>query len=110
MVLECVVPEVAAAITREVKVPTIGIGAGNECDGQIIVVHDILGMLPGHVPGFVRQYANLFETATAAVQGYADDVTAGTFPPKKPKEHKLAGVYGGTNGDSTPKPDGNTDN
>lgn len=94
MVLECVVPEVAAEITAQVKVPTIGIGSGTVCDGQIIVVHDILGMLPGHVPGFVRQYANVFDTASRAVKQYATDVEAGNFPPA-PDQPEPAVVYGG---------------
>jgi len=80
VVLECVVPEVTARITAELKIPTIGIGAGLECDGQIIVVHDILGMLPGDAPSFVRRYAELYDTATDAVRQYADDVRAQRFP------------------------------
>ena len=94
IVLECVVPELAAQITASVKVPTIGIGSGRDCDGQIIVVHDILGMLPGHVPSFVKQYANLFETATDAVRQYSTAVEERSFPPLGRSKRKLAGVYG----------------
>lgn len=80
VVLECVVPEVAAQITAELHVPTIGIGCGPACDGQIIVMHDILGMLPGEAPAFVRRYADLFSTAAEAVAHYAADVRSGDFP------------------------------
>ena len=81
IVLECVMPKVAQQITAELGIPTIGIGSGNQTSGQIIVVHDILGMLPGDTPSFVRQYANLFDTASRAVSQYADEVTSGAFPP-----------------------------
>jgi len=81
IVLECVVPEVAGQITREVSIPTIGIGSGTGCSGQIIVMHDILGMLPGKPPSFVKQYANLFDDALRGVEAYAADVRSGNFPP-----------------------------
>jgi 3-methyl-2-oxobutanoate hydroxymethyltransferase len=80
VVLECVVPEVAARITAELACPTIGIGSGPGCGGQIIVVHDILGLLPGEAPAFVKRYASLYDTAAQAVAQYAADVRAGRFP------------------------------
>lgn len=80
VILECVVPEAAEMITRELKVPTIGIGCGNVTSGQIIVVHDILGMLPGKAPSFAKQYAQLFGRAVAAVEQYRDEVSSRDFP------------------------------
>ena len=80
LVLEGVPQVLAKRITAEVSVPTIGIGAGAACDGQVLVVHDLLGMLPGPVPKFVRRYASLHETATAAIKRWADDVRARSFP------------------------------
>jgi 3-methyl-2-oxobutanoate hydroxymethyltransferase len=80
VVLECVVPEVAARITAELSIPTIGIGCGPDCDGQIIVIHDILGMLPGPGPSFAKRYAELYATAAQAVTEYATDVRERRFP------------------------------
>jgi 3-methyl-2-oxobutanoate hydroxymethyltransferase len=81
VVLELVVPEVAARITERLTIPTIGIGCGPHTDGQIIVVHDILGMLPGEVPSFVKRYADLFGAASGAVRSYAREVREGSYPP-----------------------------
>lgn len=80
IVLEGVPDALAQLITKQVSAPTIGIGAGPECDGQVIVVHDLLGLTAGHVPKFVRQYANLHEVATAAVSEWFADVQTGDFP------------------------------
>jgi 3-methyl-2-oxobutanoate hydroxymethyltransferase len=80
LVLECVPSAVAAEITRNVKIPTIGIGAGPHCDGQVLVIHDLLGLTSGYVPKFVRQYANLQEIITSAATRYRDDVRSGQFP------------------------------
>jgi len=80
IVLEGVPTELASRITAEVNVPTIGIGAGPGCDGQVLVIHDLLGMLPGTVPRFVRRYADLHGVATDAIRRWAADVRAKTFP------------------------------
>ncbi len=80
IVLEGVPDVVAAAVTEAVDVPTIGIGAGAGCDGQVLVFHDLLGLGSRRPPKFVRQYANLAELATAAVAAYAADVRSGAFP------------------------------
>ncbi|MBN1424398.1 3-methyl-2-oxobutanoate hydroxymethyltransferase [Candidatus Fermentibacteria bacterium] len=80
MVLECVIPEPAGEITRALAIPTIGIGSGPHCDGQILVTHDMLGLNRGRVPRFVRRYADLDETIRRAVGAYADDVREGRFP------------------------------
>jgi 3-methyl-2-oxobutanoate hydroxymethyltransferase len=80
IVLECVPAELAAMITERVSVPTIGIGAGPACDGQVLVFHDLLGLYDGHTPKFVRRYANVAEDMRAAVAKYLDDVREGRFP------------------------------
>lgn len=80
IVLEGIPSALAARVTAEVDVPTIGIGAGPSCDGQVLVIHDMLGMLPGPVPKFVRRYADLHAASTQAIRRWADDVRAGSFP------------------------------
>ncbi len=80
VVLEAVPRELAAQITRELRIPTIGIGAGPDCDGQILVVHDLLGLTFGQTPKFARQYANVGEIISKAVRQYCDDVRDGGFP------------------------------
>ena len=83
IVLECMPAETAAKITASIQIPTIGIGAGVGCDGQILVVNDLLGLNSGHVPRHVKQYANLKDTVVKAVSQYRDDVHQGTFPGKE---------------------------
>jgi 3-methyl-2-oxobutanoate hydroxymethyltransferase len=83
MVLECVPSSVAAKITEAVSIPTIGIGAGNACDGQILVVNDVLGITSGYVPKFVKAYADLQKTIHDAVTHFRDDVRTGEFPGKE---------------------------
>jgi len=80
IVLEKVPAQLAARVTSEVSVPTIGIGAGNGCDGQVLVVADMLGMTQGFSPRFLRRYANLNEVITDAVGHYVTDVKSGDFP------------------------------
>ena len=80
VVLETIPAAVAGQITRALTVPTIGIGAGPECDGQILVVHDLLGLTTGYVPRHVRQYADLKQVIGDAVVAYCEDVAAGQFP------------------------------
>src|ERR1044071_4737970 len=80
VVLEGIPRELAALITRELRIPTIGIGAGPECDGQILVVHDLLGLNFGPLPRFARQYTNLNEIISSAVREYCADVRRGSFP------------------------------
>jgi 3-methyl-2-oxobutanoate hydroxymethyltransferase len=80
VVLEAVPRELAAQITRELRIPTIGIGAGPDCDGQVLVIHDLLGLTFGQTPRFARQYANLGEIISKAVHEYCEDVRSGTFP------------------------------
>ncbi|HVM70006.1 MAG TPA: 3-methyl-2-oxobutanoate hydroxymethyltransferase, partial [Gaiellaceae bacterium] len=80
LVLEAVPAPVAEAITRELSIPTIGIGAGLGCDGQVLVWHDVLGLYPGRAPRFVKQYADLATEITRAVGSYVDDVRERRFP------------------------------
>jgi 3-methyl-2-oxobutanoate hydroxymethyltransferase len=87
MVLEGIPREVAAMITAEVHVPTIGIGAGPACDGQILVIHDMLGLNLGPAAKFVRQYASVGAVVRAAVENYRDDVIAGGYPKDEESYH-----------------------
>lgn len=80
IVLESVPVEVAAEVTRAVGIPTIGIGAGPACDGQVLVLHDMLGFSTGYLPKFVRKYADLHAVIRGAVGAYAADVREGRFP------------------------------
>jgi 3-methyl-2-oxobutanoate hydroxymethyltransferase len=80
VVLEAVGTEAARRVTEALAIPTIGIGAGPECDGQVLVSHDMLGLFDGHVPSFVKQYAHLSDDVSRAVREYVDDVRTGRFP------------------------------
>ena len=83
IVLEAVPEELAKIITEKVGVPTIGIGAGRYCDGQILVINDILGMYSDFTPKFVKQYANLKNAINDALTGYIQEVKTGQFPEEK---------------------------
>jgi 3-methyl-2-oxobutanoate hydroxymethyltransferase len=83
MVLEGIPADLAARITETVKIPTIGIGAGPHCSGQVLVFHDVLGLLPGASPKFVRRYAEGFEELRAALGTWAEDVRGGGFPDER---------------------------
>jgi 3-methyl-2-oxobutanoate hydroxymethyltransferase len=83
LVLECVPAAVAARITTELSIPTIGIGAGADCDGQVLVYHDLLGLYDGPSPRFVKQYADLASEIRRALETYVADVRAGTFPEER---------------------------
>jgi 3-methyl-2-oxobutanoate hydroxymethyltransferase len=80
VVLECVPAALAKIITGEIKIPTIVIGAGSDCDGQVLVINDMLGIFPGHVAKFVKQFANLSPLIGDALNQYKAEVEAGTFP------------------------------
>jgi 3-methyl-2-oxobutanoate hydroxymethyltransferase len=80
IVLEAVPAPVAAAVTETLTVPTIGIGAGAECDGQVLVWHDLLGLYEGKAPRFVKRYADLATEAKRALEAYVEDVREGRFP------------------------------
>ena len=80
VVLECVDADLAGKITRQVAIPTIGIGSGAGCDGQILVITDVLGMNPEFVPKHAREYAHLAQTAIDAIKEYVSDVKERKFP------------------------------
>lgn len=80
VVLEAVPAPVAARITEELSVPTIGIGSGPDCDGQVLVYHDLLGLYEGKSPRFVKRYADLAKTIQDSLEHYAADVRSGAFP------------------------------
>jgi 3-methyl-2-oxobutanoate hydroxymethyltransferase len=80
VVMEMVPGDVAAQVTKELTIPTIGIGAGNQCDGQVLVWQDAFGLRTGRMARFVKQYADLHGVLLDGARAYADDVRAGTFP------------------------------
>ena len=80
LILEAIPGPVARLITERVGIPTIGIGAGPDCDGQVLVTHDLIGLFDRFVPKFVKQYTNTFSSIIEALESYRDEVVAGTFP------------------------------
>lgn len=82
IVLEGIIADVAAEITESLKIPTIGIGAGPHCDGQVLVLDDLLGMNPEFTPKHTKKYANLYEIIKNAVKNFQNDVIKGKFPEK----------------------------
>ena len=80
IVLECLPPSLGQTITAALRIPTIGIGAGAQCDGQILVVHDLLGLSGDFTPKFVKRYATLGATIQKALTEYKTDVEQGRFP------------------------------
>jgi 3-methyl-2-oxobutanoate hydroxymethyltransferase len=83
LVLECVPDSLAAEITRSVPIPTIGIGAGAACDGQVLVYHDVMGLTRGHRPKFVRRYADLSTVIEQAARAFTHDVKSGAYPSRE---------------------------
>jgi 3-methyl-2-oxobutanoate hydroxymethyltransferase len=94
IVLEAMPRELAAEITKAVQIPTIGIGAGPDCDGQILVLHDMLGLTFQGAPKFARRYANVGETIFNAVRQYCADVESGSFPTDAESYHTGASAKG----------------
>ncbi len=93
VVVESVPRELAARVTQQLHIPTIGIGAGPECDGQVLVINDLLG-LTETAPKFARRYANIAESISAAVTEYCDDVRNGRFPADAESYHLPADARG----------------
>ena len=87
IVFECIPDKIAQMITKRLKIPTIGIGAGVDCDGQVLVTHDLLGLFERFKPKFVKQYVNLSSQIQKAIQDYKQEVIEGRFPTK---EHSFA--------------------
>ena len=94
IVLEAIPRELAAEITKAVRIPTIGIGAGPDCDGQVLVLHDLLGLTFQNPPKFARRYANVGEAISKAVREYCADVESGRFPTDAESYHAPAVVKG----------------
>jgi 3-methyl-2-oxobutanoate hydroxymethyltransferase len=102
VVLECIPTALAAEVTASLSIPTIGIGAGPACDGQVLVFHDLLGIEERIAPRFVRRYAELGHDARAALEAYVADVRSGAFPsaaegfedPSAPRPQTLERLYG----------------
>ena len=94
IVLEAIPRELAAEITTAVEIPTIGIGAGPDCDGQVLVLHDMLGLTFQNAPKFARRYANIGEIISKAVREYCADVQSGSFPTDAESYHAPANVKG----------------
>jgi 3-methyl-2-oxobutanoate hydroxymethyltransferase len=90
VVLESIPRELAARITAELHIPTIGIGAGPDCDGQVLVIHDLVGLSFGHQPKFARRYADVGEIVSRAASEYCRDVRQGTFPSDEESYHARA--------------------
>jgi 3-methyl-2-oxobutanoate hydroxymethyltransferase len=80
LVLECIPDKLAAIITHKSKIPTIGIGAGPDCDGQVLVTHDLLGLFSGFYPKFVKQYVNAYDLITRGIIQFRQEVENGAFP------------------------------
>ncbi|MFO7741968.1 MAG: 3-methyl-2-oxobutanoate hydroxymethyltransferase [Anaerolineae bacterium] len=80
LILEAIPTPVATIISERVSIPTIGIGAGPHCDGQVLVIHDLIGLFDRFVPKFVKQYASIFPVIVEALEQYREDVVSGTFP------------------------------
>lgn len=80
VVLECIPATIAVEITAAVRIPTIGIGAGRGCDGQVLVLHDLLGLTQGHLPRHVKRFADVGSQVSEAVARYRDEVREGLFP------------------------------
>ena len=83
IVLEKIPASLGKAVTDSLAIPTIGIGAGPHCDGQVLVIHDMLGINHGFKPRFLRQYANLYDVMSGAIKNYSADVKSGSFPDEK---------------------------
>ncbi|HXC49132.1 MAG TPA: 3-methyl-2-oxobutanoate hydroxymethyltransferase [Candidatus Sulfotelmatobacter sp.] len=94
IVLEGIPRELAAEITKSVRIPTIGIGAGPDCDGQILVLHDLLGLTFQEPPKFARRYANVGEVISQAVREYCADVQGGSFPSDAESYHAPGALQG----------------
>lgn len=90
VVVESVPRELGARITEQLRIPTIGIGAGPDCDGQVLVFHDLVGLTMGHSPKFARHYANLSAEISRAVSEYCGDVRSGRFPSDAESYHSPA--------------------
>ena len=83
LILEAIPMDLARTITEELTIPTIGIGGGPYCDGQVLVLHDVIGLFERFVPKFVKQYTNVKEDALKAIKEYKEEIETGKFPSKE---------------------------
>ncbi len=93
IVLECIPVELAKIITEKLTIPIIGIGAGNECDGQVLVTHDMLGLFQGKAPKFAKKYSDLTAVMKESFDKYSQEVRNGTFPSEEHTVHLDQDVY-----------------
>ncbi len=91
LLVEAVPPEVAAFITRRLEIPVLSIGAGPGCDGQLLIVSDLIGQFTAFTPKFVKRYANVAEVITEAIRDYAAEVRSGAFPTEAHCYHMIEG-------------------
>ncbi len=91
LLIEAVPPEVSGFIARKLKIPVLSIGAGGECDGQLLIVSDVIGQFTAFTPKFVKQYANVAEVITNALREYIKDVKTGAFPTEAHCYHMIKG-------------------
>jgi 3-methyl-2-oxobutanoate hydroxymethyltransferase len=91
LLIEAVPPEVAGFITKKLKIPVLSIGAGAECDGQLLIVSDLIGQFTAFTPKFVKKYANVAEVITNAMREYIEDVRTGAFPADEHCYHMIRG-------------------
>ncbi len=89
VILECIPEDLARAATKKLNIPTIGIGAGRHCDGQVLVFHDMIGLSNGSNPKFVKKYANLEKSIMQAVKKYSEEVRQGLFPDEMHSYHTV---------------------
>ena len=92
IVLECIPAELAEIITSKLSIPTIGIGAGNHCDGQVLVINDMLGINSGYVPSFVKPFAQISDIMEEAIKKYSAETKSGVFPEYQHSAHLSADV------------------
>ncbi|MDY7041649.1 MAG: 3-methyl-2-oxobutanoate hydroxymethyltransferase [Chloroflexota bacterium] len=93
IILEAVPDRVSKVITERISIPTIGIGAGLDCDGQVLVLHDMIGLFDRFTPRFVKRYTNIFPQIVEALESYRDEVLAGTFPTDEHSFHVKDEVF-----------------
>jgi len=91
LLIEAVPPEVSGFITRKLKIPVLSIGAGIECDGQLLIVSDLIGQFTAFTPKFVKKYANIAEIITGAMREYVNEVKSGSFPQDEHCYHMIKG-------------------
>ncbi|MBI5601850.1 MAG: 3-methyl-2-oxobutanoate hydroxymethyltransferase, partial [Deltaproteobacteria bacterium] len=93
LLVEAVPPEVTAAISKKLAIPVLSIGAGPDCDGQLLIVSDLIGQFQAFTPKFVKRYCNVAELIIQAMKDYCDDVRTGRFPEEEHCYRMIEGEY-----------------